>query len=88
MPRLLHLAIDSVRVIFAGEKDPDDDFYDTIVSVPQVGKNCGQRFIKMMDEEAIKAMTKAMTKAKAMAKALVMAKAAIPNKIRFEPGGW
>ena len=53
MPRLLHLAIDSVRVILAAEKDPDDDFYDKIVSVPQVGKNCGQRFIKMMDENNI-----------------------------------
>ena len=53
LPKLLHLAIDSVRVILSGEKDPDDKFYDQIVSIPQVGKNCGQRFIKMLDENNI-----------------------------------
>ena len=34
-----------------------------------------------------KAMAKTMAKAMAMDKAMAMAKAAIPNKIRFEPGG-
>ena len=42
------MAIDAVRDLLKGGGDQEDSFYDEIVTIPPVGKQTSQKFIKMV----------------------------------------